>query len=63
MKWAVTIAKDMTPYFHIEGDDDASAGADTPHQARLLAEELRDAFEGFKEGEEPPRRPVAKVVE
>lgn len=56
MKYAVTIAKDMTPYFHIEAEAD-----EDPADARQLAEDLRDAFAGYKEGEEPPERPRVRA--
>ncbi len=47
MKYAVTIAKDGTPYFHIEADSDT----DTPGDALTLARQLRGTFANFKEEE------------
>lgn len=49
MKFSVTIAKDGTPYYLVEGD--AEAGDDAAG-ARAMADALRDAFDGFKEGEQ-----------
>ncbi len=52
MKFTVTIAKDGTPYFSVEG----TTPGDSPAGARHVCEELRAAFVDWGEQSNPSGR-------
>lgn len=63
MKFTVYIAKDGTPYFHVEGETSGLSPDVAAQQARDVADSLAEAFAdwGKDEDEQPSKAPGAIV--